>query len=336
VTSREQVLEALRGADDYISGEDLARLLGVSRAAVWKHIEALKREGHTIDGKRARGYRLLEEADALDRECLLAALSGRFGKRGLEVYRTTSSTNSDAMALGRQGAAEGTVVIADEQTAGRGRLGRAWESRPGRNLYLSVILRPAILPAEAPQLALMAGVAVAAAFEQFGCPCGIKWPNDVVTVEAGEGRALRLRKLAGILAEIEAEADRVAFVVLGIGVNLNTRIDEFAPELRDRAASGLSVTGRRFDRVAFTAALLVELESRYDDYCRGGFAALADHWRDRTILAGRTVRVSGAGPVLEGRCIDIDDDGALVIDDGEGVRHRVLAGDVTLEGGYEG
>lgn len=336
MTSREQVLEALRASDDYVSGEALASSLSISRAAIWKHIEALKREGYRIDGRRARGYRLEDEVELLEREPLSAALEGRFGRQHLEVKRNTGSTNLDAMQLGRKGAGEGSVVLAEEQSAGRGRLGRSWESRPGRNLYLSVILRPEILPSQAPQLALMAGVAVASALESVGCPCGIKWPNDVVTVELQDGEGLRLRKLAGILAEIEAEADRVAFVVLGIGVNLNARLDEFPEELRERAASALTVTGQAVDRVAFTVRLLAELEQRYDEFVRGGFGALAEHWRSRTILAGRTVRVSGAGVPLEGRCVDIDDEGALVIKDASGELHKVLAGDVTLEGGYEG
>jgi BirA family biotin operon repressor/biotin-[acetyl-CoA-carboxylase] ligase len=335
VSSRAHVLAALRGATDYVSGQALARDLGISRAAVWKHVASLKREGFRIDGQRARGYRLIDEVTLLDADEIRAALLGRFGAERLEVLRTTASTNSDAMALGAAGAPEGTVVIAEEQTAGRGRLGRTWESRPGRNLYLSILLRPAIVPAQAPQLALMAGVAVSAALEAMGCPCGIKWPNDVVTVESGGDGRLRLRKLAGILAEIQAEADRVSFVVLGIGVNLNTRLDEFDPEIRDRAASALSVTGKPMDRTKFTARLLAEIEHHYGAYVAGGFSRLAEHWRSRTILAGRTVRVSGAGPTIEGRCVDIDDDGALILDDGKGNRHRVLAGDVTLEGGYE-
>jgi BirA family biotin operon repressor/biotin-[acetyl-CoA-carboxylase] ligase len=267
------------------------------------------------------------------------------------VLDVTRSTNSDAMALGRDGEAEGTVVIAEEQTAGRGRLGRSWESSRGVNLYMSLLLRPAIAPWRAPQLSLVAGIAVAETVREEGVDARIKWPNDVVVLADSRDAARpaleadllapaapatgALRKLAGILTEIEAEADRVAFVVVGMGVNLNADASHFSPELEGRATSVLLERGRVTDRAAFVARLLVRFEECYDTWSSGGFAAVAPRWRALSVLDDRRVTVVAPGETFEGRCAGIDDDGALLVDTGQAPLRRLLAGDVTISGGYD-
>lgn len=324
--TRARILKALGDADGYVSGERLANEIGVSRAAVWKHIAALKRDGYSIRGVRSRGYRLIERPDRIGEAALGAALETRWLGRNVVVHETTGSTNSDAWDLARAGADEGTAVIADRQTAGRGRLGRSWQSEPGLNLYLSVVLRPEFEPARAPQLSLVAGVAVADVVDGYGVDCSIKWPNDVVV-----GR----RKVAGVLTEIEAETDRIAAVVLGIGVNLNACEDDFAEELRPIATSVRMETGAPVDRLAFTAALLARLETAYEAFVDRGFAALAPAWEKRSLLTGREVAVAGVGGELRGQCVGIDSDGALLLErDGAAEPERVLAGDVTVIGGY--
>jgi len=337
MTSRRGILDALEATGDYVSGEDLASRLGISRAAVWKHIAALKKGGYAIDGVRARGYRLTGAPSALTETAIRSRIGGgsMLGRRIL-VLDITRSTNSDAMALGREGEAEGTVVIAEEQTAGRGRLGRTWESSRGVNLSLSILLRPAIAPWLAPQLSLVAGIAVAETVREEGIDARIKWPNDVVVV--GEGN--RLRKLSGLLTEIEAESDRVSFVVVGIGVNLNADASCFSPELAGKATSVLLERGTRTDRAAFAARLLTRFAECYETWKCGGFAAVAPRWRSLSVLDGRPVAVAAPGEDFHGTCAGIDDDGALLLDrvtaDGRPERRRVLAGDVTLSGGYGG
>ena len=339
MSSRRGILAALESAADYVSGATLATELGISRAAVWKHVSALKRDGYDIEGVRARGYRLVATPVALSEAAIRARCpSTRIGRRIL-VLDVTRSTNSDAMALGREGEPEGTVVIAEEQTAGRGRLGRAWESKRGVNLYTSFLLRPAIAPGRAPQLSLVAGIAVAETVAEEGVAARIKWPNDVVTVagENADGAAPgSLRKVCGILTEIEAEADRAAFVVVGIGVNLNSTREHFPPDLLPRATSILLERGRPVDRAAFTARLLERFEECYDAWLRGGFAAVAPRWRALSILEGRRVAVAAPGESYEGVCAGIDDDGTLLVNVGQGAPRRVLAGDVTLPDGYGG
>jgi len=357
MSSRSGILAALEEATGYISGEDLAARLGISRAAVWKHINALKHVGYEIEGARAHGYRLLAPPSALSEAAIRARCStARIGRR-IVVLDVTRSTNSDAISLGRDGEAEGTVVIAEQQTAGRGRLGRSWESSRGVNLYISILLRPAIAPASAPQLSLVAGVAVAETVREEGIDARIKWPNDVVVAKSEKsgtgtdfGKSVsplagsrlvvpdfsgRLRKLAGILTEIEAETDRVAFVVVGIGVNLNSRSEHFSPELAGKATSVLLERGTGVDRAAFTARLLSRFEECHDSWSHGGFAAVAPRWRALSILDGRQVRVEAPGETWEGNCAGIDDDGALLIENVHGTQRRVLAGDVTIRGGYD-
>jgi BirA family biotin operon repressor/biotin-[acetyl-CoA-carboxylase] ligase len=325
-SSRARIVELLRGSDGYVSGRDVAEALGISRNAIWKHVEALRRAGYEIESVRSRGYRLLAAPDVVSAEELGPRLQTRWLGRTVVHHATTGSTNSDAAALGRAGAEDGTVVIADSQSAGRGRLGRSWASVSGVNLYLSALLRPPIVPAAAPQLSLLAGVAVAASLEAEGLAPLIKWPNDVL---------LDGRKVCGILTEIEAEADRVSFVVVGVGVNLNSSLEHFPAELHETATSVLLSAGRRVDRVGFTARLLTELETLYERFSGEGFPAIAPLWESRAALRGRRVTVSGAGEVITGTCVGIDSDGALLLKEEDDARpRRILAGDVTVIGGY--
>ena len=327
-TTRDELVRILahEGAETFISGTALARRLAISRNAVWKHVESLRNEGWDVETVPSRGYRFKARPDALDEASMRRHLGTRIVGRRLACVPVTASTNDDAALAARAGEPEGMVVIADAQTAGRGRLGRRWVSVRGLNLYLSVVLRPRIVPAVAPQLSLVAGLAVAAAMESEGLQPRIKWPNDVL---------LAGRKACGILTELEAEADRVGFVVVGIGVNVNSTLAHFPPDLHEKATSMYLAAGRRVERARFGAQLLEELESRYERFLSGGFAALADEWNARSALTGRTVTVSGAATdTVSGTCAGIDADGALLLKS-DGGTVRVLAGDVTIAGGYD-
>ena len=214
------------------------------------------------------------------------------------------------------------MVIAEAQTAGRGRLGRTWHSPRGVNLYCSIVLRPALPPAAVPQVALVAGVAVAAALaETAGCTPRIKWPNDVLV----DGR-----KVAGVLTEMEAEVERVQHVILGIGVNLNAAQRAFPPELRDRATSLFLATGRKVDRAAVTGRLLAALEARYGRFLEGGFEAVRPEWESYSCLTGTDVRVASPDGEVAGRVLGLDADGALRVARPDGTSTRIIAGEVTL------
>jgi len=244
----------------------------------------------------------------------------------IEYFDTLESTNTTAAAHARAGASEGTVVIAETQTRGRGRLGRAWVSPPFRNLYLSIVLRPAIPPGDAPRLALVAGLATADAVAEWAPRVALKWPNDVLVDN---------RKVAGILTEMDADGDHVRFVIAGIGVNLNGTLDDFPAELRDKAGSLAMAVGAPIDRVAFAARVLSCLEARYARFLAHGFAALRSEWNARSCLQGRQVQIDDGGQRHRGIVSGVADDGALCLRDAAGHDVRIVAGEVTVVDGYQ-
>jgi BirA family transcriptional regulator, biotin operon repressor / biotin---[acetyl-CoA-carboxylase] ligase len=246
----------------------------------------------------------------------------RFG-RELRCFDEVGSTNTIARDLARAGAVEGTVVIADAQTQGRGRLGRSWASPAGRNLYLSIVLRPQLPDARLGQVSLVAGVASCEAVREW-CPALLKWPNDVLV----DGR-----KVAGLLIESEGEAHN-RFLILGIGVNLNTTLDDFPEELRAKAGSIRIATSTLVDRERFTASLLLRLERRYDELHAQGFAPLRSTWETLSTLMGADICVDEPAGRVEGIALGLDDDGALRVRLASGEVHRVVAGDVTVVAGY--
>jgi BirA family biotin operon repressor/biotin-[acetyl-CoA-carboxylase] ligase len=319
--SREEILSVFhhRGTD-YVSGEELSQRLGVSRTAIWKQIDQLRRFGYDIEAVPSRGYRLMTSPDTLLAAEVLADLGTRRLGREVLYLPETDSTNLRAFALGEEGAAEGTVVVADTQNSGKGRLGRRWSSPPGVNLYLSLVLRPPIPSLLASQLTFLSAVAVVRAVREV-CDLepSLKWPNDVL---------LGGRKLAGLLNELSAETERIHFVVLGIGVNLNMTAEQFPDDLRYPGTSLLIEGGRPVSRLAFCRALLHELDDLYDLYLESGFAPILRAWESHFELAGREVEVTSHNDVLRGTVSGLDADGALLVTAADGVVTRILAGDV--------
>jgi BirA family biotin operon repressor/biotin-[acetyl-CoA-carboxylase] ligase len=255
---------------------------------------------------------------ALVQQCLGAS---RFGKT-IHYFHEIGSTNNYARERAELGAAEGEVVVAESQSHGRGRLGRRWESPPFANLYFSILLRPKISPAHAAQITLMAAVALAEVVEEFVPERpAIKWPNDIL---------IGGKKLAGILTEAACSAERVEYVILGIGVNLNYASAAMPEEIRRRAASVLEVAGRPVQRESFLQRLIQGIERCYGELEQAGFDALAARWESYFAWRGQRVRVELFDQVTTGTAKGIDRDGALVIVDDGGSAQRILAGDVIL------
>ena len=248
----EQILKLLRDhAPGFVSGEEMSRHLGVTRTAIWKRVGTLKNSGYNIEASRRLGYRLLQSPDLLSPAEVRPFLRTRWIGKTIHYFRTVDSTNAQAYQLALRGAGEGEIVVAESQEKGRGRLGRRWFSPPFRNLYLSVILRPKIPPHQAPLITLMAAVATAEAIEKTsGLHPMMKWPNDLL---------MKGRKLAGLLNEIHSETDRVHFVILGIGVNLNTDERAFSKEIRDIATSLKRETGKDGLTKDFSSASFADL-----------------------------------------------------------------------------
>jgi BirA family biotin operon repressor/biotin-[acetyl-CoA-carboxylase] ligase len=320
VTADERIVSWLREARGALSGEELARRLGCTRAAVWKRIAALRRQGYRIDARHAGGYALAAIPDRLGPAELAPHLRGRW--RDVRWLPECDSTQRVARDLARGGAAEGTTVIAERQTAGRGRLGRTWHSPAGTNLYCSIVLRPPLAADAVPQIGLVAGAAVAAAVAgETGRRPAIKWPNDVLV----DGR-----KVSGILTEMESEVERVRHVIVGIGVNVNAPPSSFPRDLRPRVTSLRIVAGVRIDRARFTGRLLAALEARYGRWVSAGFSSVRAEWESYSCLTGTEVRVASADGALAGRVLGLDDDGALRVARAGGDVVRIVAGEVTL------
>ncbi|MGQ9532743.1 MAG: biotin--[acetyl-CoA-carboxylase] ligase [Desulfotomaculales bacterium] len=318
---KDAILSRLRHGN-FISGEMLCRQLGVTRTAVWKWVRALRKEGYHIEGRPRLGYRLVGVPDRLYPEEVRRGLHTTTLGRRIFYYHSLPSTNDRAKELARDNAPEGTVVVAEVQTRGRGRLGRQWFSPEGGGLWFSVILRPTLAPSDLPQITLLAAVAGARAVHRVtGLVPGIKWPNDLL---------LAGRKFAGILTELHAEADRVDHLVLGLGLNANIAPAAFPEELRAAATSLQAELGRPVDRVELFRALLQELEIWYRRWARTGFAPVRSEWYRWNVTLGRPVAVRTAGVEMVGWAEDLDEEGALLVRLTTGTRRRVVAGEVTF------
>ncbi len=301
-----RLLEALRESSGYLSGETLANRLGTSRVSIWRLIRSLEKEGYLIETSR-NGYSLVSSPDLL----LPFEFPGLEHK--IHYFSEIGSTMDAARELAKKGAGEGTIVLAEAQTHGRGRLGREWLSPKG-GIYFTLILRPRISPASSPRINLMASLAVAVTIRKlFGLDAGLKWPNDVLI----EGK-----KVCGILAEMDAETDVLNFVNLGIGINANTSI----PRFEETATSLKHATGKDISRKELLAALLAEIEHRQASLME---ASLLEEWRKLSVTLGKDVRIVAPGEVIVGRAIDVDGTGALIIRERNGSLKKAVAGDCT-------
>ncbi|MBW2712505.1 MAG: biotin--[acetyl-CoA-carboxylase] ligase, partial [Deltaproteobacteria bacterium] len=287
------------------SGAELSTELEVSRTQIWKHVEQLRARGYQIEGAAGGGYQLKELPDRLYPELIRAGLQTQTLGQHIEHFECADSTNRIASELARKGAAHGTVVVAEEQTSGRGRLGRSFYSPAHQNLYLSAVLRPNITAEAAPLLVLSTAIAVAELIASEvddgtsdGDEVSIRWPNDVL---------LRGKQTSGILLEMHAEGARVDSLVLGIGINLNVDPQEFPEEFRSTATSLSASTGRPIDRIQFTQRLLIRLEEVLDQHLERGFEALRPRFERRFHMQGKAVNIDEVdGQRYSGTVLGID------------------------------
>jgi len=302
--TKKHILKALQDYGDHLSGEILSEQLGISRVSIWKHIRSLKEDGYVIDAS-ARGYRLVSSPDLM----LPYEFPGL--EERIHYFPEIGSTMDAARELARKGAKEGTIVIAEAQAHGRGRLSREWLSPKG-GIYFTLILRPRISPAYAPRINLMASVAVATTIKKlFGLNAELKWPNDVLIED---------RKVCGILAEMDAEMDVINFVNVGIGINANTSVPQFV----ETATSLKDVLGREISRKDFLSVLLGEIERQQALLME---ADLIEEWKRLSGTLNKYVRILSPREVIVGRAIDIDTNGALIVKERSGSLKKALAGD---------
>ena len=324
VTTDAKILTALRANDKGVSGAELSQSLGVSRTAVWARIEELRSVGYDIEASPHGGYRLLSAPDALHADDLLSRLGKtKFAGRDIRVFQETTSTNDVIEKLARDGVKEGVVVFAESQTRGRGRLGRKWMSPARKGLWFSLLLRPKLRPQAVTQLTIASATAlVRAVHSQTGLKPEIKWPNDIV---------IRGRKVAGILTEMNAELDKVKYLILGIGVDVNLNGSDFPSDLRKLATSLKMETGRTLDRAELGVEILRQLDRDCLRVCSGQFEAVAEEWEERCRTIGRNVAIQIGDRRVQGRAESLDADGALLLRTQHGHLERVISGDVTVE-----
>lgn len=315
-----RLLEYL-SADTYLSGEAVATRLGVSRAAVWKEIESLRHLGYDVEAVPHKGYRLAIRPDRLYPWEIAGHLKTSLIGQTVMYYPLIESTNDLAKMLVPGQPEEGTVIVAESQTAGRGRLGRSWSSADGQGIWMSLILRPRLPLAELPKLTMMAAVAVRAAIaDTTDLPALIKWPNDLL---------VNGKKVCGILAELSGEADSMAYLILGIGINVNQEREDFPEELRESAGSLRMERGSGIDRMALMISVLQRLEEAYNRVGSEGFAGMLEDCRRFSATIGSTVTVRNGKQTLTGLAETIGEDGGLqlTLDSGETV--SVYAGETV-------
>ena len=319
---RSQILNLLKQAgDNFLSGEYLAETLNVSRTAIWKHIKALRDSGYDIESVPRNGYRLLHSPDLLSAEEVKNSLSTKILGSDIKYFTTTDSTNNQAKKLALDGAVDGTIVISEEQNGGRGRLSRSFFCPKYKCIWFSVILRPDFLPQEAPKCTLLAAVAVTKAiYDVTGVKVGIKWPNDIL---------YNGKKLVGILTEMSAEMERINYIVLGIGIDVNISVEETPEDIRDIMTSLSQITGKKVSRLELLNKLLYHLEQLYIMAQKQSFAPILDEWRKYSITLNQEIKVISGNDVTYGEAVDIDDDGALLVKINGQIK-RVLAGDVSI------
>lgn len=317
----------LKEADDHISGQQLCEQFQVSRTAVWKVVNQLKEEGYQVEAVRNKGYRIIESPDVLTREELAVQIGDATRWAGQEIvcFTETDSTNVRARKLGENGAAHGTLVVAEQQTAGRGRRGRGWESPAGSSIYMSLLLRPEFLPNKAPMLTIVMAYSVATALrEQTGLDFRIKWPNDIV---------LNGKKVVGILTEMSTEIEYINHVVIGVGINVNT--EAFPEEICATATSIRRESGKTWRRAELIAAILRQFEVQYERFVKEeDLAYLREAYDAILVNCNREVRILGEKDGYRAVALGIDDQGELLVRKEDGTVTSVYAGEVSVRGIY--
>jgi BirA family biotin operon repressor/biotin-[acetyl-CoA-carboxylase] ligase len=313
---QERILEFLKEKQSYISGEELSNHLKMSRQALWKHIQELRDLGYHIVAVPHLGYRLISSPDRLFSSEISRHLNTKFIGKKIYYFDAVSSTMDVAMELGMKGSAEGTLVLAEHQTKGRGRLARCWSSPKYKGIYLSLILKPDILPNATPVLTLLCAVSISEAIkEHTGLDAQIKWPNDLL---------MHNRKIGGILTELNAETDLTRFVVIGIGLNVNND----KKTLVEGATSLKEETKEEINRVSLIQGILRRLEVNYLSFQKKGSEHIIEKWRLYSATLGKRVKVTCQKIHLEGEAVDIDSDGGLLIRNDSGLIEKIMSGDI--------
>ena len=321
---RAKLLEAFSKADgEFISGQKISDYIGCSRTAVWKHMEELRREGYELEAVRRLGYRITKKPDKISSNEIQLGLKTQMMGRRIHFEEIVSSTQKIARNLANEGVEEGTIVVADQQTNGRGRMARVWYSPKGTGIWMSMIIRPNLPINQTPQLTLLTAVAIVQAIEELTpLKPEIKWPNDIM---------LNGKKLVGILTELQAEADQVHSVIIGTGINVNQKIEDFPEDLQKIATSICIETGTVWERAQFIQMILLKFEGLYSLFLSQGFKPIKLLWESYAISLNKKIIARTLNGTVEGKAIGIDDDGVLLIETNNRVIERIYSADIEFQ-----
>ncbi|MEH7373407.1 biotin--[acetyl-CoA-carboxylase] ligase [Neobacillus drentensis] len=320
---RKELLDAFTTAGDtFLSGQHLAELIGCSRTAVWKHIEKLRKEGFELEAVRNKGYRILKTSEKVSADEIRFGLTTNFIGKNIHYEESVESTQKIAHRIASEDAPEGTVIIAEEQLSGRGRMARKWHSPKYTGIWMSMILRPNIPLSNAPQLTLLAAVAIVQAIEEMtDLIPEIKWPNDILINE---------KKVTGILTELQAEADRIHSIIIGIGINVNQKKEDFPLELQEIATSLFIEDRETVSRAELIRSIFKHFEKLYTLYLEQGFLPIKLLWEGYAGSIGKYIKARTLTNTIEGIALGITNDGVLKLEDKAGIIHHIYSADIEL------
>ena len=324
---KEEIINLLKeNEDNFISGEKISEKLGISRAAVWKHIKSIKEDGYEIESVSRKGYKLISSPDLLTFEEVNPYLNTNYIGKDIRYYNTIDSTNTKAKELGTAGAKEGTVVISEEQTGGRGRLGRQWVSPKFKGIWMSIILKPDIEPMEASKITQIGAAAVCMSINDLGLKATIKWPNDIV---------LNGKKVCGILTEMSGELNKINYIVMGIGINVNIESEDFPGDIKDIATSIKIEAGKKVKRKELVASIFNNFEKLYDEFINSGTIKNSINiCRENSALIGNDVKIIKRNEEVFAKAIGLTEDGELIVEYNDGKVDKIVSGEVSVRGMY--
>ncbi|MGG3469626.1 biotin--[acetyl-CoA-carboxylase] ligase [Neobacillus pocheonensis] len=320
---RKELLDAFTNAGEaYLSGQHLADLVGCSRTAVWKHIEELRKEGFELEAVRKKGYRIVKTPEKITADEIRLGLTTDFIGKNIHYEESVESTQKIAHRFASEEVPEGTVIIAEEQRSGKGRMNRKWHSPKYTGIWMSLILRPNIPLTKAPQLTLLTAVAIVQAIEEVtGLTPEIKWPNDIL---------INGKKITGILTELQAEADRIHSIIVGMGINVNQKKEDFPNEIQDTASSLFIEKGETISRASLIRSIFKQFEKLYLLYLEQGFLPIKLLWESYAVSIGKILKARTLTSVIEGKALGITEDGVLLLEDNSGTIHHVYSADIEL------
>lgn len=322
---KSEILRLLKESNTYISGQQLCEQFQVSRTAIWKVIDQLKKEGYQIEAVRNKGYRLIDSPDVMSKAEIESLMNTKWAGSNVVYYDEIDSTNNRAKEAGNSGMANGTLFVADMQVAGKGRRGRVWQSPSGSSIYMTILLYPKISPLKAPQLTLVMAIAVAEGIQAVtGLDTKIKWPNDIV---------VNGKKICGILTEMSTEIDYINHVVIGVGINVNQ--ESFPEDIRKTATSLKIELGQKVKRSELIAAVMKSFEKNYEIFVKTeDLSGLQELYNSMLVNLNRDVKVLEPGNEYEAHALGINRTGELIVRTPDGEEKEIYAGEVSVRGVY--